>query len=205
MSRFEHVYGNVRIVVVTGDITKQKVEAIVNPANSFMVMGGGVAGAIKRAGGREIEEEAVKGAPVKIGGALATKAGRLDADYVIHAPTMDRLAMRIGVRTIRSYVIHAPTMDRPAMRIGVRNIRSATKGALECAEKLGVRSIAFPGMGTGVGGVKFNEAAVAMLEEVKKHIDLGTSLSEIVLVGFTTDSAQTFESVVNETLKKHPV
>jgi O-acetyl-ADP-ribose deacetylase (regulator of RNase III) len=183
MSRFEHVYGNVRIVVVTGDITKEKVEAIVNPANSFMVMGGGVAGAIKRAGGREIEEEAVKGAPVKIGGALATKAGRLDADYVIHAPTM----------------------ERPAMQIGVRHIKSATKGALECAEKQGVKSIAFPGMGTGVGGVRFNEAAVAMLEEVKKHIDLGTSLGEIVLVGFTTGSAQTFERVVSETLKKHSV
>ena len=183
MSRFEHVYGNVRIVVVTGDITKQKVEAIVNPANSFMIMGGGVAGAIKRAGGREIEEEAVKGAPVKIGGAVATKAGMLNADYIIHAPTM----------------------DRPAIRIGVRNVRSATKGALECAEKQGVRSIAFPGMGTGVGGVKFIEAARAMLEEVKRHINLGTSLSEIVLVGFTTDSAQMFEKVVSETLKKNPV
>lgn len=183
MSKFEHAYGNVRIVVVAGDITKQKVEAIVNPANSFMVMGGGVASAIKRAGGIEIEEEAVKGAPVKIGGALATKAGRLNADYIIHAPTM----------------------DRPALRVDVGNIRSATKGALECAEKQRIRSIAFPGMGTGVGGVKFIEAASAMLEEMKNHIDLGTSLSKIVLVGFTTDSAQTFEKVVSEILKKNPV
>lgn len=181
MSKIEHTYKNVKIAVVTGDITKQKVDAIVNPANILMIMGGGVAGAIKRAGGREIEEEAVRRAPVGVGEAIATKAGRLDAKYVIHAPTM----------------------ERPAMQIGVRNVKLAMNGALECAKKLGVRSIAFPGMGTGVGGVRLDEAATAMLEEAKKHIDLGTSLGEIVLVGFTDKSAQTFEKAVNETFEHH--
>lgn len=180
MSKIEHIYRNVRIVVVTGDITKQKVDAIVNPANSLLIMGGGVAGAIKRSGGREVEDEAVKKAPVAVGKAIATKAGRLEAKYVIHAPSM----------------------ERPAMQIDVRNVKLAMNGALECAEKLGVRSIAFPGMGTGVGGVRLDEAAAAMTEEIKKHIDLGTSLREIVLVGFTAKSAQTFERAVNEIFKK---
>ena len=182
MSKIEHIYRNVRIVVVTGDITKQKVDAIVNPANSLMIMGGGVAGAIKRAGGREIEDEAVKRAPVVVGKAIATKAGKLEAKYVIHAPTM----------------------KQPAMQIGIRNVKLAINGALKCAKKLGVRRIAFPGMGTGVGGVRLDEAAVAMLEEVKKDIDLGTSLREIVLVGFTAESAQSFERAVNETFKNYP-
>ena len=182
MSKIEHIYRNVRIVVVTGDITKQKVDAIVNPANSLMIMGGGVAGAIKRAGGRQIEDEAVKRAPVRVGKAITTKAGRLDAKYVIHAPTM----------------------KQPAMQIGVRNIKLAMNGALECAKKIGPRTIAFPGMGTGVGGVRLDEAAAAMLEEVKKHIDLGTSLREVILVGFTVKSAQTFERAANETFKNYP-
>ncbi len=178
----EHIYKGVKIVVATGDITKQGVHAIVNPANSMLVMGGGVAGAIKRAGGREIEDEAVKKAPVPVGKAVATGAGRLSARHVIHAPTM----------------------ERPAMRIGVKNVELAMRGALECAKRLAILSVAFPGMGTGVGGVSLDEAAAAMVEEARKQIDLGTSLREIVLVGFTTSSAQTFERAVHETFKKYP-
>jgi len=94
MTSFERTYKGVRIVVLTGDITKQEVDAIVNPANSMLVMGGGVAGAIKRVGGKEIEDESVKHAPVPVGEAVATGAGRLKAKYVIHAPTMERPAAR---------------------------------------------------------------------------------------------------------------
>jgi len=131
MTSFERAYKGVRIVVLTGDITEQEVDAIVNPANSMLVMGGGVAGAIKRVGGKEIEDEAVKHAPVQVGEAVATGAGRLKAKYVIHAPTM----------------------ERPAMRIGKRNVGLSVRGALKCAEGLKIRSMAFPGMGTGVGGL----------------------------------------------------
>ena len=173
---FEREYKDVKIRVVRGDITKMEVEAIVNPANSLLVMGGGVAGAIKRAGGKEIEEEAVKHAPIPVGEAVATTAGKLNAKYVIHAPTM----------------------ERPAMRIGPENARKAMKGALECARKLKVKSIAFPGLGTGVGGVTAEDAANVMVEELKRHIDEGTSLKEVLLVGFGEELAKAFERAVAE-------
>jgi O-acetyl-ADP-ribose deacetylase (regulator of RNase III) len=177
----EQTYRNVKIVVVAGDITKQEVDAIVNPANSSMIMGGGVAGAIRRSGGKQIEDEAIRNAPVSIGEAVAIGAGRLKAGHVIHAPTM----------------------RRPAMRIETENVKLAVRGALECAERLAIQSIAFPGMGTGVGGLRLDEAATAMLEEIKTHIDLGTSLKEIVMVGFSANAAQTFERAVNTFMRIH--
>ncbi|RLE47642.1 MAG: macro domain-containing protein, partial [Candidatus Methanomethylicota archaeon] len=85
---------------------------------------GGVAGAIKRVGGVEIELEARKHAPIPVGEAIFTGAGKLKAKYVIHAPTM----------------------ERPAMKIGIENVRLAMRAALKCAESLGLRSIAFPGL-----------------------------------------------------------
>ena len=175
---FERSYKGVSIVVTQGDITRQKVDAIVNPANSMMVMGGGVAGAIRRVGGKEIEDEAVRHEPVPVGKAIATKAGRLEAKYVIHAPTM----------------------ERPAMSIGRENVRLAVKGALECAEHLGIRNVAFPGMGTGVGGLNLEEAARTMVSQIKRHVDEGTSLRQIALVAFSDDLAQAFEKAINEVL-----
>ncbi len=175
MTRFECSYKYVKIIVEKGDITKLEVDAIVNAANSMLIMGGGVAGAILRAGGREIQEEAMKYAPIPVGKAVATKAGKLKAKYVIHAPTM----------------------KRPAMRIRKENVQQATKGALECAEQLKVDSVAFPGMGTGVGGLNLNEAAQVMVQEVKSFIDKGTALKQIIFVGFTQDLAQAFETALN--------
>jgi len=178
MANFERTYKDVKIVVTTGDITRQKVDAIVNPANSRLIMGGGAAGAIKRAGGKEIEDEAVKKAPVPVGKAIATGAGRLEAKHVIHAPTM----------------------KMPAMCIGAENVKLAMKGALECAEQLGIQSIAFPGMGTGVGGLQLGEAAAIMVKATKKHIDSGTCLKEMVFVGFRDELTNAFKKVVEEAL-----
>lgn len=132
--------GGGRLVVVEGDITKARVDAIVNPANSLMIMGGGVAGAIKRAGGNEIEKEAMEKAPVPVGQAISTGAGQLAARYVIHAPTM----------------------ERPAMRIPLENAVMATRAALEEARRLGVESIAFPAMGAGVGGLSVRDVSREM-------------------------------------------
>ncbi len=175
MARFECSYKDVKIIVEKGDITKLEVDAIVNAANSMLIMGGGVAGAILRAGGREIQEEALKYAPIPVGKAVATKAGKLKAKYVIHAPTM----------------------NRPAMRIHKENVQLATRGALECAEQLKVGIVAFPGMGTGVGGLNLNEAAQVMVQEVKRFIDKGTVLKQIIFVGFTQDLAQAFKTALN--------
>ena len=141
-------------------------------------MGGGVAGAIKRVGGKEIEEEAIKSAPVPVRKAVATKAGKLKTKYVIHAPTM----------------------EKPAMPTTADNVKLAMKGALSCAEHLGIKSIAFPGMGTGVGGLSLEEASKTMVKQIKKHIDLGTSLKEIILVGFSDELAFAFKDAINKAL-----
>jgi len=137
-------------------------------------MAGGVAGAILRTGGREIQEEALEYAPVLVGKAVATKAGKLKAKYVIHAPTM----------------------KRPAMRIDKENVQLSTKGALECAEQLKIGSVAFPGMGTGVGGLEPKEAAQVMTKEMKRYVDKGTTLKQIILVGFTKELTQAFQSAL---------
>ena len=169
-------YRGVTIKVIQGDITVLDVEAIVNPANSWLIMGGGVAAAIKKAGGRVIEDEARRHAPLAVGEAIATTAGRLKAKYVIHAPTMQKLAMKINVK----------------------NVRLAMRAALNCAKELGIKSIAFPGLGTGVGGVPLHKAAEVMVDELKCHLEAGTSLNEVILVGFREDLAREFLKAVRK-------
>ena len=137
------------IVAKRGDITKFSCDAIVNPANSFGYMGGGVASAIKRTGGIEIEKEAVSKAPIDVGRAVATTAGTLPCKYVIHAPTM----------------------KKPAMSIDLDNVKLATRAALKLAEELQIKSIAIPGMGTGVGGVSPVDAAREMVNIAKEFED----------------------------------
>lgn len=151
--------GDLIVSVKLGDLTKQTAEAICNPANSLMFMGGGAAGALKRTGGLEIEREALKHAPVAVGKAVATMAGRLKARWVIHAPTM----------------------PKPAMHIPSKNVHLAAKAALQCADGLGAESIAIPGMGTGVGGVSFEAAAEEMIKALREFSPVAKSLREIVL------------------------
>ena len=174
----EQDYRGTKISVTTGDITKLQVDALVNPANSQLIMGGGVAGAILRAGGDQIQKEALKKTPVPVGKAVATTAGKLKAKYVIHAPTM----------------------TRPAMATDRENVRLATRAALECAKKLSVKSVAFPGMGTGVGGLDPEEAAEGMIAEIKIHIELGTPLKNVMIVGFSVDLAQAFKRALQKIL-----
>jgi O-acetyl-ADP-ribose deacetylase (regulator of RNase III) len=135
------------ILIEKGDITKISCDAIVNPANSYGYMGGGVAGAIKRVGGIEIEKEAVSKSPIKIGNAVATNCGSLPCKYVIHSPTM----------------------TRPAMRIELKNVELATRAALITGKKLNLKSIAIPGMGTGVGGVSKEKAAETIIKIVREY------------------------------------
>ncbi len=159
------------IIVLKGDITKVKgFDAIVNPANSLMIMGGGVAGAIARAGGEEIEKEARTHAPVPVGKAVVTGAGKLPARYVIHAPTM----------------------ERPAMRTSRENVRKATRAALEIAEKKSIRSILFPGMGTGVGGVSPEDAAKVMVEEITSFLKTSKNVAVVGLIALHDDLYRAF-------------
>lgn len=178
LTAVEQDYRGTKISIVTGDITGLQVDALVNPANSQLIMGGGVAGAILRAGGYQIQKEALKKAPILVGKAVATTAGKLKAKYVIHAPTM----------------------TRPAMATNRENVKLATRAALECARQLSVKSVAFPGMGTGVGGLNLEEATDAMIAEVKKHVESGTPLKNIILVGFNADLKRAFERSLQKSL-----
>lgn len=159
------------LIVKKGDITEEECDAIVNPANSLGIMGGGVALAIKKKGGEDIEKEATEKSPIKVGEAIVTKAGKLKCKYIIHAPTM----------------------EKPGMKIPLRNVRLAVKAALKLAKKLGVKTIAFPGMGTGVGGVSYEDAAKVMVEEFKKFENM-----EIRVIAFDEDLYKTFKKIVEE-------
>jgi len=134
-----------QIEIRKASITTCQVDAVVNPANSFGFMGGGVAGVIKAVGGQIIEDEAISQAPVQVGDAVITSAG----DLVCHK------------------IIHAPTMHNPAERTDAHKVFCAAKAALELADKQGFGSIAMPGMGTGVGGLNKLEAAKAIVKAIK--------------------------------------
>jgi len=154
------------VIVRKGDLTLQEVDAIVNPANSYGWMGGGVAYAIKKAGGRVIEEEAVGKAPIPVGSAVESTAGKLSCRYVIHAPTM----------------------TEPAERIGAGNVRKATLAALRRASELNLKSVAFPGMGCGVGGLTKSEAAGNM---VKSILEFSPEFT-VYLIGFDDELTEEF-------------
>lgn len=166
---------SIRIVVTKGDITSFGCDAIVNPANSAGSMGGGAAYAIKSAGGPSIEEEAMKKAPIAVGRAITTNPGKLGAGFIIHAPTM----------------------EKPAEKIPVENVEKATNAALELGNRLGAKSIAFPGMGTGVGGISKSDAAEAMVRSIRRFIrDKQESktlrIEKIILIGFDDELTAEF-------------
>jgi O-acetyl-ADP-ribose deacetylase (regulator of RNase III) len=162
--------------VVQADITTLRVDAIVNAANTHLWMGGGVAGAIKRRGGEEIEREAVAQGPIAVGDAVSTAAGTLPARAVIHAATMGQDL----------------TTDETA-------IRRATRSALTLAAGRRFASLALPALGTGVGGFSLERAAAIMLEEIALHARAGTSLQEIVLAVRGDDAEQAFARALKGT------
>jgi len=132
------------IVVMEGSLLEVEADAIVNAANSLGLMGNGIAGVIKKAAGDAVEKEAKKLAPIPVGKAVLTTAGNLKFKAIIHAPTM----------------------EIPGIRIPLVTVGKATKAALRLADEKGFSVIAFPGMGTGVGGVKKEVAANAMIETI---------------------------------------
>lgn len=135
----------IHITVVQGSILEAEAQGIVNAANSLGIMGGGVAGVIRRAAGPEVEEEAMRQAPIPVGQAVVTSGGK----------------------TRFPHIIHAPTMTQPGMAIPAQNVGLATRAALQAADDKGLTSLALPGMGTGVGGVAHVEAARLMVNEVQ--------------------------------------
>ncbi|MFC1674477.1 macro domain-containing protein [Candidatus Omnitrophota bacterium] len=159
------------IKIIQGDITTLKVDAIVNAANNKLLMGAGVAAAIKKKGGKTIEDEAVKKGPIKIGAAVFSSAGSLPAKYVIHAATMG--------------------MDFKTDDIKVRD---SCRSSLRVAEELKIRSIAFPALGCGVGGFPLLAAAKIMAQEVLRYVrEKKTGLKEVVFCLFNKKAFDVFD------------
>jgi len=168
-------FGAVEVDLRLGDISEVAADAIVNAANSHLWMGFGVAGALKRRGGSEIEKEAVKKGPIKVGQAVATSAGKLAARWVIHAAAMDQDL--------------TPTS---------RSIENATENSLMLADMLGAVSIAFPALGTGVGGFPVSECAHLMLEKVQKLAPKLNSVKIALFVLYDPPSFKIFEKELEQ-------
>lgn len=169
--------GATTLEAIQGDITECAVDAIVNAANNHLWMGAGVAGAMKRKGGQVIEDEAVRLGPIAVGEAVVTGAGALQARYVIHAAAM-------GQDLVTSADL----------------IRQATVNSLQRAIELGLTSVAFPALGTGVGGYAVEEAARVMIEATctMLHNMPPHTLQQIVFVLFTPDALAVFEQTLAE-------
>ena len=153
--------------VIEGDITALDVDAIANAANDRLWMGAGVAGAIKRTGGEEIEREAVALGPIALGDAVATGGGRLRARHVIHGAVMGQ-----DLSTTPDLVART------------------TRRCLEVAEELGVRSLALPAFGTGVGGLPLDECARVMVSEARGFEP--RALERVVFAVYGADAEEAF-------------
>jgi O-acetyl-ADP-ribose deacetylase len=164
-----------KIHFLKGDITDVAVDAIVNAANTNLMLGAGVAGAIRRKGGPHIQEECDRLGPVALGGAAVTTGGNLKALYVIHAASM-----RLGGHT---------TAD---------SLRLATRNTLERAEEKALKSIAFPAIGTGVAGFSIEECARIMIAEILDHLKTRTSLEKIYFVLYDDAALQVFEDAYKQ-------
>jgi O-acetyl-ADP-ribose deacetylase len=159
-----------RLEVVEGDIAALDVDAVANAANDHLWMGAGVAGALKGAGGDEIEREAVAKGPIPLGTAVETGAGRLKAKHVLHAAVMGQ-----------------------DLRTSADLVRRATKSCLELADELGARSLALPAFGTGVGGIPVAECAAAMLGVI--HAYEPRTLERVVVAVYGRDAELAFRGV----------
>ena len=155
-----------------GDIAAVEVDAVANAANDRLWMGAGVAGALKRAGGDEIEREAMALGPISLGGAVATSAGRLPARWVIHGAVMGQ-----------------------DLRTNGNLVRRTTRSCLELADELGCRSLALPAFGTGVGGFALPECAAIMVEETWGFES--RSLERVIFAVFGADAYDAFSSALS--------
>ena len=163
-----------RISIQAGDITDIKVDAIVNPANTELYLGGGVSGAIRKRGGESIQEECNEIGLMRLGKVAVTKPGKLQAKYIFHAAVM-----HLGT-SVDSY-----------------NIRNATENCFKRAKELKLKSIAFPALGTGIGGFPLEECAKIMLDVAIKHLAGNSDIEKIYFILFDDKSLEVFKRVFN--------
>jgi O-acetyl-ADP-ribose deacetylase len=159
--------------IVDGDIAALEVDAVANAANNALWMGAGVAGALKRAGGEEIEREAVAKGPIAVGDAVATGAGRLPARWVIHGAVMGR-----------------------DLRTNADLVARTTASCLRVADELGCESLALPAFGTGVGGFPLDDCARIMVEAARAHEP--RTLRRVVFAVFGDEARQAFEQAAGD-------
>ena len=164
-----------RLEAREADITKLEVDAIANAANTELRHAGGVAAAIVRAGGPEVQEQSLDKAPIGLGEAIETTAGRMPARWVIHAATME---------------LGGPTSDEI--------IRRATASTLAKADDLAARSLGLVAFGTGVGGFPVDDAARIEVEEVRRHLAAGSELELVVFAVFGPAAREAFERALGE-------
>jgi O-acetyl-ADP-ribose deacetylase (regulator of RNase III) len=159
-----------RVVIITGDLVEQEVDAIVNAANDDLQLGGGVAGAIRRAGGPSIQDECDAHGSIRVGEAALTGAGNLRARFVIHAASMS---------------------------LGGRTIRSALKSSMDHVFRLSrdrdVETIAVPAVGTGIAGFPIDDCARVMAESLNDALSVGWQPQEVRFVLFGDESKRAFE------------
>jgi len=153
-----------------GDLTEMDTDAIVNAANNDLLLGGGVAGAIRRKGGDEIQRECNEIGSIPVGGAAITTGGKLKAGHVIHAASM-----QLGGRTTAAA------------------LRSSTAHSLRIAAERDLKTIAFPAVGTGIAGFPLEECAEIMLREAAQHLSGETSLQTVYFVLFDEEARTVFE------------
>lgn len=158
------------IEVLDTDITALEVDAIANAANTRLMHGGGVAGAIARAGGPEVQDESQRKAPIGLGEAVETTGGAMPCRWVIHAATME---------------LGGPT--------SADIIRRATASTLDKADELGCSSLALVAFGTGVGGFPLDQAAEIEVEEVRRHVQSDTGLERVVFAVRGQAAREAFE------------
>src|SRR3990170_3059497 len=164
-----------KLEVISTDVTALEVDAIANAANTELRHGGGVAAAISRAGGPDVQRESDERAPIGLGEAVETTAGQMPASWVIHAATME---------------LGGPT--------SAEIIRKATASTLAKADELGARSLALVAFGTGVGGFPVEEAARIEVEEVRRHLDAGSGLERIVFAVHGERPLEAFQAAIDD-------
>jgi O-acetyl-ADP-ribose deacetylase (regulator of RNase III) len=159
-----------KIVIQQGDLTEMDTDAIVNAANNDLILGGGVAGAIRRKGGEEIQRECDAIGSIPVGYAAITGGGKLKARFVIHAASM-----QMGGATT------------------AEALRSSTAYALRIAWERQLKTVAFPAVGTGIAGFPMKECAAIMLTEAARHLQAVTSIEKIYFVLFDDEACDVFE------------
>ncbi|MGQ9859018.1 MAG: macro domain-containing protein [Thermodesulfobacteriota bacterium] len=172
--------GQRSLELIQGDITELATDAIVNAANAQLMLGGGVAGAIRAKGGPTIQEECYRIGPISVGQAAITGAGNLKARHVIHA---------VG----------------PRMGEGDEDqkLRSATLNSLRLADKHGLKSVAFPAISTGIFGFPLDRCARIMLQSVLDYLKGDTALERVVFCLYGEEAFRCFQETLRELVPSH--